>query len=630
MTGATAIERPEGRFLNLGHPLQPREPAMGYASRLAALNGVDLPVLLRDMRIDLDALGRGERRALDALAALRRLDPAGRDALGRHTPTHPVGDKAVTVGGHRFRPGTVLTSATRVCPHRVAEDLARFEGRRRARPWARLEWMLEPVRVCSRHATVLVHVESEVTLRAGHDFAATLARQVLPVLERLRTEAAPAPGTAFAEWFVARLDGTRDPGNWLDDVPLHAASAFCEGLGTSVLHGPGTHPSAMGMADLARAAEQGYRVAAQGAEAVEGALDDIVGRHRFGKRGSVGHEKVYGRVHAVLRANLKDLAFEKFRHVLREHAFAKLPISPGTPFLGVRLGERRMHTQRSAAFSSGRSDAGLLRLVGAESLADGRRLWITVEEFGAVVANVENHLTARDVAARTGFTVKQVGHLEEAGLLQVLPEADRNAGSKRRFLRPDVDAFMERLFRNAVPVANPSEPRMAIERAAPGLRLGTIEILRLILDGRLAWVGRHTTGSRYDDLLIDRDEVLKVVQGAGSTDDVAEHEAAAMLVGVDPRNLWRLARAGLLAWSPRYRPRDPRSVRAFTRASVEAFVAEYATLKEVADRMGLAPHQAMRRLGEAGIGEAASYDQVRMKLYRRRDLAACTPTADAA
>lgn len=630
MSGDATGERPEGRFLNLGHPLQPREPAMGYAARLAALNGVDLRSLLRDMRIDIDALGRGNGRALDDLAELRRLDPAGRDALRRYTPSHAVGDKAATVGGHRFQPGSVLAYATRVCPHCVAEDLARFEGPVGARPWSRLEWVLEPVRVCGRHGTVLLHVQADETLRAGHDFSATMVRQVLPALDRLRAEAVPAPGTAFAAWFVARLDGARDAGDWLDDVPLHAASAFCEALGISVLHGPGRHPSTKGMADMACAAEEGYRIAALGPDAVEGAFDGIVGRHRFGKRGSVGHEKVYGRVHAVLRANLKDPAFEKFRHVLREHAFARLPISPGTAFLGVRLGERRMHTQRSAAFSSGRSDAGLLRLVGSEAVASGQRLWITVEEFGAIVANVEDHLTAKDVANRTGFSVKQVGYLEEAGLLSVLPEDDRNAGSKRCFLRPDVDAFMARLFRNAVPVANPSEPRMTIERAAPGLRVGTVEILNLILDDRLAWVGRHTTGERYDDLLIDRDEVLRVIQGAGSADDVTEPEAAAMLAGVDPRNLWRLVKTGLLAWSPGYRPRDPRSVRAFTRASVEAFAAEYATLKEVAASAGLAPHQAMRRLQEAGVRDAASYEQVRMKLYRRRDLAAWPLKADAA
>ena len=103
-----------------------------------------------------------------------------------------------------------------------------------------------------------------------------------------------------------------------------------------------------------------------------------------------------------------------------------------------------------------------------------------------------------------------------------------------------------------------------------------------------------------------------------------------MLAGVDPRNLWRLVKAGLLAWSPGYRPRDPRSVRAFTRASVEAFAAEYATLKEVAVFAGLAPHQAMRRLQEAGVADAARYDLVRMKLYRRRDLAGCALAADAA
>lgn len=490
--------------------------------------------------------------------------------------------------------------------------------------------MLEPVRVCSRHGTVLLHVDADETLRAGYDFSSTLERQVLPVLDRLRAEAVPASGTAFPAWFVARLDGVRDPGNWLDDVSLHAASAFCEGLGISVLHGSGKYPSDMGMEDLARAAEEGYRIASKGASAVGVVLDDIVGRQRFGKRGSVGHEKVYGRVHAVLRANLKDLDFDKFRHALREHAFAKLPISPGTAFLGVRLGERRVHSQRSAAFLSGRSDAGLLRLVGTEPQEDGRRLWIAVEKFGAIVANVEDHLTAKDVAARTGFSVKQVGHLEEAGLLTVLAEADRNAGSKRRFLRPDVDVFMERLFRNAVPVANAAEPRMTIKRAAAGLRVNTVEILNLILEDRLEWLGRHTTGRRYDDLLVDRDELSGIIQGQSPADDVTEPEAAAMLAGVDPEKLWCLVRAGMLEWSPRYRPRDPRSVRALTRASVEAFASEYVTLKEAAALLGLAPQQALRRLSEAGVVDAVPYDQVRTKLYRRRDLTACRSAADAA
>lgn len=559
------------------------------------MNGVDLRSLLGDMRIDINALGRGDGRALDLLADLCRPTPASRFDLGRYTPSHVVGDKAAEVVGHRFPPGSVLTSATRVCPHCVAEDLARFEGPK-ARPWSRLEWVLEPIRVCGRHGIVLLHVEADATLRAGHDFPATVARRVLPALDRLRADAEPATGTAFVDWFVARLDGTRDPGNWLDDVPLHAASAFCQALGTSFLFGPKTHPSNMAMTDLARSAEEDYRIAAQGAAAVEGALDGIVGRIRFGRRGSVGHGKVYGRVHAVLRANPKDLAFEKFRRVLREHAFTRLPISPGTAFLGVRLDERRMHTQRSAAFSSSRSDAGLIRLVGAEAVADGRRLWITVEEFGKVVAEVEDHLTAKDVAARTGFSVKQVGYLEEVGMLSPLPEADQNAGSKRRFLRPEVDAFMARLFRNAVPVANPAQPRMTIERAAACLRLDTVEILKLILDERLAWVGRHTTGGRYGDLLIDRDELSTVIQGSGSVDDVSETEAAVMLAGVDSRNLWCLVRAGMLEWSPGYRPRDPRSVRALTRASVEAFASEYVTLKEAAAILGLAPQQAIRRL----------------------------------
>lgn len=616
--------------LRLGHPLRHREPAAGYASRLAALNGVDLRRLLGDMRIDADALARGDAGALDDLADLRGLGADGREALRRYTPTRAPGDTIITLAGNRFPPGPARLSAMRVCPHCIAEDLAGFEGPRRARPWSRLEWTLEPIRSCARHGTLLLDVQPETTLRSGHDFSLAIALRVLPGLDRLRDKAAPAPGTAFSSWFVARLDGILDPGNWLDDAPLHAAAAFCEALGISVRFDPGTLRSTLGPGELARAAEEGYRIASEGAAAVDAALDEVLGRHRFRRRGSVGHEKVYGRVHRVLRTTSGDPAFDKFREALREHAFAKLPMSPATAFLGIRLGERRMHTQRSAAFSCSRSDAGLIRLVGPEAVADGKRLLITVEEFGRIVESVEHHLTAKQVAARTGFGVGMIKQLEAATLLPVMPEADRRAGPKRRFLRSDVDAFMARLFRNAVPTANPSGSRMTVTQAASGLRVGTVEILDLILRDRLEWVGRHTTGDRYGDLLVDRDNLLRVVRQAVDPDDVTDADALATLVGVAPENLWRLVGAGFLAWSPGYDPRNTRSVRALARASVEAFASEYVTLWEIALSMGVPASVALRRLGDAGIRESVAYEGIRTRIYRRREVAALLMAVDAA
>ncbi len=207
MTPQVPPRRPQRAFLRLGHPLQDHEPAMSYAARLAALNGVDLRKLLGDMRIDNLALGRGEEDAVESLAALRSLGREDRERLLRATPWHAVGDKVPTVNGNPLLPGSVLATSTRVCPHCIAEDLERFDGPWTARPWLRLDWVLAHVRACRRHGTILLDVRPDETLRAGHDFSHAIALQVLPVLDRLRNEAIPAIGTASARWFAIRRRG---------------------------------------------------------------------------------------------------------------------------------------------------------------------------------------------------------------------------------------------------------------------------------------------------------------------------------------------------------------------------------------------------------------------------------------
>ncbi|MGU3465560.1 TniQ family protein [Methylobacterium sp. C33D] len=610
-------------FVRHGHPLQPREPAMGYAARLAAIQGVDLARFLRDMRIGFKELLRGDGDAVRGLAALRSLDHKAVESLVTYTPRREEGARDYAVAGAPMLPGDVLAGSFRVCPHCIAEDLDRFEGPVAARPWLRLEWVLSGVRACAAHGAALVDVRPDEKLHLGCDFSWTVASQVLPGLERLRAEAAEGEATTYVEWVAGRLDGAVDAGNWLDDVPLCAGMAFCQGLGISALHAPGTRPSALGMRDLARAAEEGYRIAARGRQAVETLFDRIVETQLTKKRGSVGHERIYGQVHRVLRWHGEDPAFAKFRDVLREHAFANLPLSPGIPFLGVALDERRVHNQRSAAVSSARADSSMLRLVGngtAEAAA-GRRLRIPVPEFEALVASVAGHMTNKEVSALTGLDIRQIDRLVERGVLPILPEASRPAGAYRRFLRADIDAFMARLLRDAVPVPGPSGSRVPIERARSVARVTAADVVQLVFEGKLGWVGSQGDGRRYENLLVDVDEVRAILQPARPGTGLTLTEAMARLPGIKHHSLPRLVRAGLLEYASEYRPTSLRTLKVLTGASVEAFAARYATLQEVSTALGIAPLFALRRLNGDGVREAVSFEQVRSKIYNRSDVA---------
>ena len=633
MTMAAVGEPVRRHFLGRGHDLQPREPAMGYAARLAAYNGVTLSRLLGHMRIDIRRLGRGEASALSALAGLRSLDQPQRDALRSYTPSHVLNDKVLSVAGNRLLPGSILTASMRVCPHCVAEDLAAFEGPPHSRPWCRLEWMLDHVRACARHGTVLAHIQPGHALAAGYDFSRAIADKVLPVLDRLRAETRKAPGTAFGEWCIARLDGIRDPANWLDDVPLHAGIAFSEALGISAFHGPETRASTLTTREMAVAAEEGYGAASQGLAAVHAVLDRIVRERSTKRKGSVGHERTYGRVHAVLRRTMGDPGFARFRDALREHAFANLPIPRGTAFLGIRLESRRVHNQRSAAFAAARTDAALFRLLGVDEIAgaDGAadkrpRVRIPVPEFDALLASMEGYLTAKEAAAAAGLNVKQLDRLVERGFLPILPEADRRAGTKRRFLRSDVEAFVARLLDGATHVPGPSGRRMSVEAASVALAVAASDLFELVLAGRLPWTGFHGEGDRCDHLLVDADDVLSTLRSSGSGDDLSMEETLALLPGVREEELWGLARAGLLdcaiANGLVNRKTLRRKFRRFGRSSVAAFAGEYATLGEVAAAMGLNPGNAVLSLRQAGVRAVDGFLVTQVRLFRRRDVAA--------
>lgn len=610
-------------FVRRGHPLQTREPAMGYASRLAALQGVEMTKFLGDMRVGFHDLLRDDGDAIRSLAALRSLEHDAVRSLMTYTPRRYAGSRAYAVAGTPMLPGDVLAGSFRVCPHCLAEDLDRFEGPVAARPWLRLEWALSGVRVCGTHGVTLVDVRPDDGLHVGYDFSWTVASQVLPELARLRAEASGTGPSAFVKWMVDRLDGAVDTGNWLDDAPLRAGAAFCQALGISALHAPSTRPSALGMGDLARAAEEGYRIAAAGRGAVEALFDRIVETRLTKKRGSVGHERIYGQVHRVLRWHIEDPAFTKFGDVLREHAFASLPLSPGTPFLGVALDKRRVHNQRSAAVSSARADSSMLKLIGngTARAKDGRRLRIPVREFDALVASVAGHMTNKEVSALTGLDIRQIDRLVERGVLPILPETSRPAGTYRRFLRADVDAFMARLFRGAVATPGPSKSRVPVERARNVARVTAADVVHLVFEGRLAWVGSHGAGDRYEHLLVDVDEVRAILQPPREGEGLTNQEAMALLPGVKHHSLPRLVKAGLLSYAHEYRPGSLRTLKIITRASVEAFSARYASLQEVSSALGIAPLFALRRLKSDGVREAVSFEQVRSKLYHRTDVA---------
>lgn len=615
---------PGERFLRHGHPLQHREPALGYASRLAALNGIDMAQFLRDMRIDPRELGRGGGTTIKLLTDLRNLCTEDREALSRYTPWRSKGDHIASIAGNRLLPGSVLNSSVRVCPHCVAEDLAGFEGPLAARPWLRVEWVIRHVRACGSHGNLLVDVVSPHHTHRTFDFNRTVADQVIPHLNRLTHECIPAPGTGFRDWLVGRLDGARSPTNWLDDVPLHAAVTFCETLGLSALHPAETLPSRLTLSNLATASEEGYRAASQGAAAVTVLLDRMLKAHRPRGRVSMAQEKVYGFVYVFLRGTRDDPALEKFRDVVRDHAFASIPFKEGRDVLGVRLDRRRVYSERSAAVITSRSDSSLRELLaGIGSAAPSRTMrGIPLADVELALKVGEERLDTKAVAAKTGFDRRLVDALVHRNLLPVVPENERFGRPFDRFKNRDVDGLLTRLFRDAVVTDSATDRRMPVAKARNTARGHAVDILGLILDGSLSWVGRLGEGDRFEHLLVDVDEVVAITRARRMRIGLHAQEAVALIPGVSRQGIGHLAKAGLIATMMEFSPESMGTVGVLTRESVDAFVANYVSVTEISDATAMDHRLVARRLMEAGVAVAIDRGIAMTRIYRRDDVVA--------
>ena len=288
-------------------PPKPREPAGGYASRLAALNRIELWELASAYGLSAQAINAGHDTAVRAVARFAGLDHDQEGAMDRATP-RLRGRLDAELSGQRLVHGGIHTRFFRYCPHCLAADLETGPSDIpvAARPWLRLEWLVEQVRSCPEHG---VFMEQSNRTEPGQvlDFARTVSTEILPHLARLRSESVPASPNPFEDWVMRRLTSRDGAASWLDAMPVHAAISTCEDLGVSALHDAGVSMRRLTLKDWSDISMEGFRIASGGRESVDAFLTTLVGRARA--RGRVGLKETYGYLFLSLGRSVTDAAF---------------------------------------------------------------------------------------------------------------------------------------------------------------------------------------------------------------------------------------------------------------------------------------------------------------------------------
>jgi hypothetical protein len=577
----------------------PRETLPSFLSRLAAVNGVGAADFAVDLGFSIKRFLNLEEDAVQALAGAGGLDAAEVAEILSWTGSG-VGDVRMEFRSEVFVSRALRNPRMRGCPVCLRED-ARGQERTPARAMAlRGDWQLREVSLCVRHGHPLVTLWEVGTPTHRYDVAARLNKVAEGVLAG-EFDAEPVTPSPYDLWLDARLEDGRDA-TWLARQSLFAATTFCRLLGAELLRleeRPDGDPAAW----LRAAQAAGFAVARHGPEAIEAALDRLVG---LANRPSDGPNKAFGRLFQKLQQDYRDEpAFAPFRKLLRDRILEVWPIAPGTDLLGEVVTERRLHSVHTAAQEAGIGTAPMEQLLiaaGAIAANDPRpaaRKTFAAAPHAELLAEIPTLIGSTTLRQAMGAHQNSFEALVADGVL-----APRAPGVQAAWrLRDGLDLVAEVQAR-AARLAAGAAGWESLQGARARSGLGLDEILGAIRDGRLQ-VGQQAGHDGWRSFRVRRAEINRMARprGAPTERGMIPAGAVAREVGLrDGGHFLALLEAG---HSPAQRIKHPRTgvERLYMSAEdIAAFHRRFLTLRTMPTELGTSRGEAILvRLDAAGV-----------------------------
>lgn len=606
------------------HRHEDMEPAVGFASRLARVNGRPLRYFLADMGIPTRGVEEADEKAVRTVAQLGGTSEAN---LLRYAPVRSPEKKRFYLANEVFDAHSIHRTYFRFCPHCVQEDYRGYVGPKIARPWLRLGWILAPIRSCPEHNILLTKTDGKVRKYQYFDFS-KMMDDYRPDLNELSANAVAVPPSSFQDWLLNRIRGTRQQETWLDDVPAYAAIAFCEGLGISSLYPPKVKVSRLTEADWAQAAERGFLIASDGEASVKAQLQKLNDAQTTTK-GVLGLRDTYGYVYDVLKKTSGDPGYEKFRSTFRDFATETLPLETGADVLGVVVEKQTVHSIRSAAKAANVHANTMRRIFEREgfygnadiSALPDHRVIVSNEKLEKIIEELRQSISSSTVMDHMRIPRHYLNSLVSLGHLRTVTGSDQRPNAKHHFLPEDVSAALSQMFENAVTVSEPSTRQMTIPQARSVAVTSIDFIMRLIFDGKLKWKGRFPGDEIFPHLLVDVDEVISHVRNEAKGSGIPKHHIDQHIPGMG-KHVLKFIDAGALELVEEYSPDARRKVPVVSRESADAFVAKYISLGELSRKCGLHHKQVRKILDSVDVQTAFDTSQFGSYIYDRNELIA--------
>lgn len=595
-------------------PLLPDEPLTSYLARLARANGAGtIRGFCQDMKLDRPRLIRGDEDEVRKLAEL-----AGRNAEELQARAVVVDDfSGATVAGHYFPHGKLRRSKLRFCPHCIADDDAdggRMPGTRR---YSRLYWMFPQAPACHVHCVAIVEMEADQSHHYDLNTQLDLLEERLYELQKACVPRRPTP---FEQFVRERLSGRRAHGEFLDGFGLSAAMSACELLGVALLFGRDVRVGKLGEDDLHRARQAGFDRLAKGIEGFTSLLDDV--RSTDERSNIRGGQALYGKLYLSLNENYEDPDYDRLRRMIRSHTMSRVPMLDGMEFFGP-VTDSPWTSVGKIAEATGYPDETLRRILVELGHIDSLRQskgqrYVRKTAADEAVAAIGDMATREEAAAILGLPSMTVKRLISDGMIAPVlksPDADeRGYRLLDRYSRKAVADLRDRLLARARPEFPADWTNLTMAAKKAGLRL--VDVLQMVLDGRLRSLGRSSDEDGVAALRFDVKEIEPLI--AVTEEAYVERAEVCRRLLLQAEAFAFLVRTGNI----KAEQRQLRVARAptwvMTEADFKEFDARYVTFARLSKEIGVGSRGLGKILNEKGAPLAFPMESVKQGIVERR------------
>jgi len=557
------------RALALTIPLMPHETATSFASRLARRNGVPrLITFCSDVGINYFALANGDAVEVKRLADLGGVDL---EALAQWTPCL-LDAGWFRLNRERIKFTAFSRTSMRLCPLCISDQPSENGGQLGP-------WQLTSIRVCERHACLLVPVPKHGN---GNDTFDVMAFR--STLRKVDHEPANPAHMGLQRYLLRRLE-TDAQETWLDRLPFHVASQTCEGLGLLITKGPKANREKTIAAEWLEAGAAGFEILSGGPSALRAALQQVQNAQPID---STLYRTRFRVFFEWLRYRDDDRDFDVIRNIVREYILDNFPIATGDMVLGQPCPEQRVHSLATARSAYGISAWKLGRRLAAlglvHSSGNSRAFvldrYIPADGIRHVATEVSGLLNATQAGRHLGIDRALVSRLTQRGLIKKF-YTDHNSSP---LYHPDeLDAFAIRI-RGLVTLREAEGNAVDLSTAAHQLTLPVDRILELILEQKITLYA----GSAQSVFIRDLRVKLGELRHAMTQDPIGtmNPKTAAKTLGVSMRTVRGLLDGKHLNARIVKESKTGRFRRFVCANSLDAFKLSHITVSELAARNG--------------------------------------------